>query len=73
MADNPDDTAVDRAIAHLEGAVSELRSSQKKDEEDEDTEISEETPREKQPRTVREAAVRVREHFRGRKHASPEK
>lgn len=64
MAESADDTAVDRAIARLQEAVTELQSAQKKDVKDEDSEEYDETPREEQPKDLRTATVRVREHMR---------
>lgn len=58
MAD-PNDEAVDRAISRLEEAVKELRASQQRDDEDEG-----DTPLDEQPKSLKEASVRVREHFR---------
>lgn len=63
MAD-PNDEAVDRAISRLEEAVKELRASQQRDDEAEG-----DTPLEEQPKTLSDAKVRVREHFRRRRSA----
>lgn len=61
------DTAVERAIGALADALDEYRSSKKDDETSED---EEDTPREKQPRDLREAEIRVRAHFRRSRKAA---
>jgi hypothetical protein len=68
MAD--EESAVSRAIGALADALDEYRSSKKDDEEDEEISEDETVPREKQPRTTREAAIRVREHFRRARKAA---
>lgn len=72
--DLKDDAAVDRALQRLEEAVSAIRAAQGKDDADHekyDKGDEEDTPPEKQPKNLRDAAKETRSRFsRSRKAAN---
>ena len=64
MAESKDDADVDVIIADIQAQLDRLKAAQRKDVQDESSEEEKETPREAQPKDLRTASVRVREHFR---------
>lgn len=64
MAETPEDKNVDQIISDLQSTLDRLKAAQAKDVKDEDLEEGKEVPRDQQPRTLSDAAVRVRSHMR---------
>ena len=62
MTESQDDRDVDAVIASMRSDLDRLEAAQKKDVADEDSEEAGEN--EPAPKTLREATIRVREHFR---------
>ena len=68
MAESQDDRDVDRLIGDMRNALDALEAAQRKDVKDEskddDYDYDEDGSQQEQPKTLKEARVRVREHFR---------
>ena len=68
MAESQDDRDVDRLIGDMRNALDALEAAQKKDVKDESKDdgydYDEDGSQQEQPKSLKEARVRVREHFR---------